>query len=564
MPLVRKPGGWEVRLRFGSGQRGRFLIKVESEAVAQNRAVRLQAMAARLANAGRYAESRELLVDAAATASGAEFRKAEQVVSELAPLDVVPSSGPRTYGEVLRLWIEGELHTRYPDDVKTLKPKTLRSYVYMAAAVEQCMGHLALVEVTEEHAEACKAKVTRGLGQGSRRQYALMIRRVMSLAEHPLRIIERNPIRPRFVPPQGQSSVFGWLYPSEDEQLMRRSSIPVDDRLMYGVLAREGFRVSEAARLVWGDIDLEREVITLDENKTDQPRAWKLGEDVAAALRAYRGDAEHTDLVFPMFVVNGAAERFRAHLWEAEVRRPQIHAKTDKRRPIRIHDLRATFITMAFAVGRTEAWVMARTGHKTSQMLQRYHRRAQTVNELGEQDRGWFRPLNELLGLGDSRVPHMGHRVGREQGIASKNSAFLNTINRSDEPELTENPERSKSEQAPPEAPGPAEIQGVGQSASPAKDHTKTEKVPALTRGAAQSSGQTRAHPVPGEGGEEASVAEQALAFALEEATKAKRWDVVLELSRQLEARRQERATPAPGVTSLDQHRAKKNGEGKP
>lgn len=524
--ITRKPGGWEVRLRYGAGKQSRFLIKVESEAIAEDRAIRLQAMAARLANAGRHADALEMLTEAAGLHSGAEFRQLERAVSELTPLDVVPSSGPRTYGEVLRLWIEGELHHRYPDDVKALKPKTLKSYVYMAAAVEQCMGHLALADVTEEHAEAAKAKVTRGLGQGSRRQYALLIRRVMSLAEHPLRLIERNPIRPKFVPPQGQSSVFGWLYPSEDEQLMRCPSIPVDDRLMYGTLDREGFRVSEAARLTWGDIDLERGVITLDENKTEQPRAWKLGDDVVAALRAYRGDAEASDLVFPMFVVNGAAERFRGHLWEAGVRRQQIHATTAKRRPIRIHDLRATFITMAFAVGKTEAWVMARTGHKTSQMLQRYHRRAQTVSELGEQDRGWFRPLNELLGLRDSRTHEVSHGVSHESQMPKKTPTSWITINRSEEPELAEKPESSKPEQAPTDAPDSAEIQGVSQS---------------------------------GAGSD--SPIERALAAALTAAVERQEFDLAQEIVRELGERR--RARTAPGVSSIADARAKKNGEGK-
>jgi integrase len=526
MPIVRKPGGWEVRLRYGAGKRGRFLIKVDSESVAKNRAERLQAMAARLASAGRHAESKELLEDAAATESASEFRDAERVVAELAPLAPVASSGPRTYGEVLRLWISGELHERYPDDVKALKPKTLKSYVYMANAVDSLLGHLPLTEVTEEHAEAAKAEVSRGLGQGSRRQYALMIRRVMSLAEHPLRLIERNPIRARFVPPQGQSSVFGWLYPSEDEQLMRRSSIEVDDRLVYGTLGREGFRLIEALRLVWGDIDMERGVITLDENKTDQPRAWRLGDDVLAALRAYRGDAEDTDLVFPMFVYNGAAERFRAHLWEAGVRRKQLHTQTDKRRPIRIHDLRATFITMAFACGWTEAQVMARTGHKTSQMLQRYHRRAATVSELSEQDRGWFGPLNEFLGLREHRAARLGHGVGQGHQMPSKNATHRTTINRAKEPELDENPERSKSEHTPSEASGPAEIQGVGQSVA----------------------------------GSDSPV-EQALALALEAATAERRWDVVLELSRQLEARRL--AHSAPNVASLDAARKRRDEGGK-
>lgn len=524
--VTKRPGGWEVRLRYGAGQRDRFLIKVESELIAEDRAVRLQAMAARLANAGRHADAKALLTEAAGLHSGAEFRKLERAVSELTPLDVVPSSGPRTYGEVLRLWIEGELHHRYPDDVKALKPNTLGPRLYMAAAIDRVLGHLAITSVTEEHAEAAKVELTRGLGQGSRRQYALMIRRVMTLAEHPLRLIERNPIRSKFVPPQGQGSVFGWLYPSEDEQLMRCSSIPVDDRLIYGVLIREGMRLSEALKLLWGDLDLERGTLTLDENKTNQPRAWVLGDDVAAALRAYRGNATDDDVVFPMFNDSaGAASRFRAHLWEALVRRKQLHTKTGARRPIRIHDLRASFITMAFAVGRTEAWITTRTGHTSSRVLHGYHRMALTASELPAQDQGWFGPLHSLLGLRDPLAHRVGQGVGASARSAKKTAIPSSTASTPDNTEVAENPDVSGAGKPEPAPTGPAEIQGVGQSGSPA---------------------------------------EQALAFALEEATKAKRWDVVLELSRQLEARRLERAAPVPGVASLADARKKRDeGSGK-
>ena len=39
-------------------------------------------------------------------------------------------------------------------------------------------------------------------------------------------------------------------------------------------------RSSEAASLTWGDVDVQRGAVTLDENKTDDPRAWALGPPV--------------------------------------------------------------------------------------------------------------------------------------------------------------------------------------------------------------------------------------------------------------------------------------------
>src|SRR4029077_18378268 len=60
-----------------------------------------------------------------------------------------------------------------------------------------------------------------------------------------------------------------------------------------------------------------------------------------------------------------------------------------KRRPpatrqrFRAHDLRATFVTVALATGKTETWVSDRTGHDGHSMIERYRRKARTWN-LGE------------------------------------------------------------------------------------------------------------------------------------------------------------------------------------
>jgi integrase len=57
------------------------------------------------------------------------------------------------------------------------------------------------------------------------------------------------------------------------------------------------------------------------------------------------------------------ARDFREHLAGAGVTRPELFEQSGHRRPIRVHDLRATFVTLALAAGRSEAWVADRTGH---------------------------------------------------------------------------------------------------------------------------------------------------------------------------------------------------------
>src|ERR1019366_144223 len=65
------------------------------------------------------------------------------------------------------------------------------------------------------------------------------------------------------------------------------------------ILTREGMRASELATLKWRDVDLERGRVRLDENKTDDPRAWALAPDVVRTLAWWkkRHAGEANDLV---------------------------------------------------------------------------------------------------------------------------------------------------------------------------------------------------------------------------------------------------------------------------
>lgn len=63
-------------------------------------------------------------------------------------------------------------------------------------------------------------------------------------------------------------------------------------------------------------------------------------------------------------------------------------------RPIRVHDLRATFVTVSLATGRTETWVADRTGHTSSVMINRYRRAARSLAEMGI---GTLRPMHTAI-----------------------------------------------------------------------------------------------------------------------------------------------------------------------
>ena len=82
--------------------------------------------------------------------------------------------------------------------------------------------------------------------------------------------------------------------------------------------------------------------------------------------------------------------------------RAQLFERSDKRRPVRAHDTRSGFITIALACGRTEAWVQDRTGHKSSNQINGYRRQARTAAELGLGD---WTPL-------DVAIPELGPEAG--------------------------------------------------------------------------------------------------------------------------------------------------------
>jgi hypothetical protein len=81
------------------------------------------------------------------------------------------------------------------------------------------------------------------------------------------------------------------------------------------------------------------------------------------------------------------ADALRGHLQAAGVTRGELFENSEARRQLRLHDLRASFGTVALGCGRTEAWVSARTGHRSSAQVASYRRLAQTFSEVSA---GWF------------------------------------------------------------------------------------------------------------------------------------------------------------------------------
>jgi integrase len=411
--LRETKGGYFAQFSIGGGRRKGVTITCETEADAKRRQLAIARLVARLREAGFPAMIPNVIRDAgAADAEG--LRKiamlVDRVVAGKEP-GIARQLGVRRHGttvaELAHAWTSGELAATYPDHVKVKKSRAADAHMLdWLARVRlpngSAFGDRPIASVTLDDCDhVMTALPKRAASPSSRRQFAQALRKLLAYAVFPLKLREALPIPTGWLPKPGSVTAKAWLYPSEDRAVMQCTTVPLVHRVLFGVLDREGLRVSEALGLTWPDVDLDRGVLRLDENKTDDPRSWALGADVARALIAWRATlgakATKDGRVFPSALAGarwGLALKLRQALTLAGNDRAELLVKKKGRRILRAHDLRGSFVTLALAAGRTEAWVTDRTGHKSSSMVYRYKRASRTAAEL---ELGWFAPLDEAI-----------------------------------------------------------------------------------------------------------------------------------------------------------------------
>jgi len=383
--------GFCVLIRFGTKQRRRFRITTSDRAQAETWAIALASIGATLCNAKIDPELCAKLLALAGRGETAGVQLTAAALTAGLRVRRGADSAPFTMRDLGKAWTSGELAKKYPDHVK--QKSTADKDAERLRVLCKAIGDVPVTRFAVADAKRAMAALPKELSSTTRRQYAQIIRRLLALAVWPLELIPQNPLPRGFLPRVHPTKGRSWLYPSEDTQLLACTEVALERRVLYGFLAREGLRGGEALKLQWSDLDLTRGVVRLDENKTDDPRAWALGPGVAAALE--RLPRAESSLVFRVENENRLAEAFRADLRKAKIDRPELFEKSKSRMRIRVHDLRATFVTLSLANGRSETWVSDRTGHRSTLMIARYRRGARTAAELG---------LGELAPLVDAVV----------------------------------------------------------------------------------------------------------------------------------------------------------------
>lgn len=315
----RRKGRWYARVTVNK-KRLSFELSTcgaDDEAKAEARTVVLAKLARDLDKAG-HADIAPSLLERAAERDGSGLKDVLEAARRLCDGEAsAPMSVLETFRSFGTRWTSGELHRKWPDHVRKKKSseddrRRLEAYVY------PIVGDVPLREFSVSHAEAVMGALPREkLSKASRRHVAQAMNRILNLAAYPAKVIDKNPLPSGFLPKIGKPKAQSFLYPDEDARLLAHQEIPLAQRLFYGFLAREGMRRSEAGSLAWKEVDLERGAVSLDKNKTDDPRAWKLRPGVVRALRAWKEQNPPVDDDVPSSSTATGATSKTTRTWSA-------------------------------------------------------------------------------------------------------------------------------------------------------------------------------------------------------------------------------------------------------
>jgi len=301
--------------------------------------------------------------------------------------------GPVTFRTFAERWTGGELARVYPDHIE-IKASVTDDVERLEKHVYPHVEDVPLAAFTRGHADGVMAKLPPTLKRGTRRQVAQLINRVLHLAVF-AEALKHHPLPRGWLPkaPKADSIAKEALLPSEEARLLGGRNdagevvVPLGYRVAYAFLHREGMRKGEARCLTWGDVNLGKGIVSLDENKTDRPRSWVLTPGVVRVLERWKKASTKTTAADPVFTGiawEKLALVYRAHCEAVGIVRERLFQKKANKLRLRAHDMRAFFVTGGMFAGHDALWITDRSGHTTLGMLRTYERDVRRWRELGE------------------------------------------------------------------------------------------------------------------------------------------------------------------------------------
>ncbi len=262
---------------------------------------------------------------------------------------------------------------RYSEHDRAVKKSTLTEYRLTADRIVRSLGDVPIEDVTPEMLERWKATLT--VSNRSVAKYLVILHGIFKRAMK-VWAIPRNPVvdveRPRYRVSDDLDA-----YSPEDVWALVRAAGSEQDAALFLTAAFTGLRMGELLALQWRDVDFAGEAIRVRRSynihgglgtpKSGKVRSVPLVPDVAKALAGLSQRAEFVaddELVFPnefgrFMDASALRDRYKAARARAGLR------------PLRFHDLRHTFGTLAVRKAEVPA-VQAWMGHADIQTTMRY------------------------------------------------------------------------------------------------------------------------------------------------------------------------------------------------
>lgn len=423
-----RPGRLYLAITVGKRRRSFPFQKGLAQAEADLRRSIIVDLSERLEGAG-HVQQAELLCEKAAACDAETFPKLVELAKGLltgtmAPAPMPKVRTPKTHADLHggmtvkdfsdNFWTTNELARRFRRRVKAIDHteniRRMKNHVFPVVFDGRTIADTPLDEFTLEHGEHVLAQDS--LPDGSVGHVAQCMSRLFRLAVYPARILKQTPFPPGWIPLKNASKERTYLYPKEEAALMSFTALPLIWRVFFGFCAREGVRKENAVTIEWSafnfDVGSDATIINLDVTKNGRGGTWPIDPGTAEALRRWRTLCPSERLVFPAegmprywrsragmpLAVGHAAEKLRDALLKAGQTRAQLYRRNENRIRLRAHDLRATFVTLSLALGKTDDQVMLRTGHLSSETLRIYRRNAETAAEA---NLGWLHPMHEVI-----------------------------------------------------------------------------------------------------------------------------------------------------------------------
>jgi hypothetical protein len=289
--LERAAGGWSLLLRFGNGQRGRFVLPLATETEAQRRSAQLTELAAQLAKAGLHVEAPVILWKGAEQPTAAGFAEVEAFALDLcAKSGSAAATRPEsmTFRELGERWTSGEPDPRYPDHVE-LK-RTAETDERRLQKLYAVVGGVPLAAFGLNDAEAAMAALPPDIVPGTRRHYAQLMAKVLKLAVYPCKVIGQSPLPAGFLPKTGQKKAKAYLLPKRGRSASRQPGRAAVLSTSIRVLGARGHALRRGDASDVGGLRSEARIGHPGHEQDGRPRAWALSAGVARALAEHRPD----------------------------------------------------------------------------------------------------------------------------------------------------------------------------------------------------------------------------------------------------------------------------------